>query len=125
MSLFSNPAEAITEWAKDDGFSYLASCVFHMVLFLTLALVLGTIKNKDKGDAPSFETPPAETPPPAQADLTNFDLKDASIDPSELTTDSLTMTEAPHIEGDPNGVDNVGDTRRRPTRAAARPPAPR
>jgi hypothetical protein len=110
MSLFSNPAVAITEWAKDDGFSYLASCVFHMVLFLTLALVLGTIKNKDKGDAPSFETPPAETPPPAQADLTNFDLKDASIDPSELTTDSLTMTEAPHVEGDPNGVDNVGDS---------------
>ena len=58
MSLFSNPTEAITEWAKEDGFSYLASCVFHMVLFLTLALVLGSIKNKEKGDAPSFETPP-------------------------------------------------------------------
>ncbi len=110
MSLFSNPGETISEWAREDGFSYLASCVFHMVLFLTLALVLGTIKNQQKGDAPSFETPPEEAAPPAQADLTNFDLKDASIDPSELTTDSLTMTEAPHVEGDPNGVDAVGDS---------------
>ena len=108
MSLFSNPGETIKVWAKEDGFSYLCSCVFHMVLFLTLALVLGSIKNKPKGDAPSFETPPAEVPEEAK-DLTNFDLKDTAIDPSELTTDSLTMTEAPHIEGDPNGVDAVGD----------------
>ena len=110
MALLREWIAAVTEWAKDDGFSYLASCAFHVVLFLTLALVLGTVKPKDKGDAPSFETPPAEEPPPQQADLTNFDLKDASIDPSELTTDSLTMTEAPHIEGDPNGADAVGDS---------------
>ena len=46
--------------------------------------------------------------PAAQEDLTNFGLKDSTIDASELTTDSLNMTNAPHVEGDPNGVDAGG-----------------
>jgi len=74
--------------------SWMASFLFHVCIFLILALVLGTVKVVEQlGSAPTFEAPPE--PPPIEEKIENFEVGDTPLDPTELTTDSLTLSEAP------------------------------
>lgn len=96
MSFFARMTARVKEWILEDGITYLASCVIHMVVFLLLMLVLGKIEPKaPEGVAPSFEASNEEVLPEPQ--LTQFEVGETPLDPTELTTESLTLTEAPTI----------------------------
>jgi hypothetical protein len=96
MSFFTRTITRVKEWIQEDGITYLASCVIHMVLFLLLMLILGRVEPKaPEGEAPSFEASNEEVLPEPQ--LTQFEVGDAPLDPTELTTESLTLTDAPTI----------------------------
>jgi hypothetical protein len=73
--------------------SWLASMVIHMAIFIVLALVLGTVHVAQTiGSAPLFESVDAVE---AQPEIEHFEVGDTPLDPTELTTESLTLTEAP------------------------------
>lgn len=75
----------------------LGSMVFHMLLLIVLALVLGTIHVAQTiGQAPEFETPAADDSP--LPEISRFELGYTPLAPSELSTESLMLTEAPSVE---------------------------
>ncbi|HZN33162.1 MAG TPA: prenyltransferase/squalene oxidase repeat-containing protein [Pirellulaceae bacterium] len=77
--------------------SWLASMAIHMTLFIILALVLGTIHVAATiGAAPVFEV--IEEPQSLEPEITHFEVGYTPTDPTELTTETLTMTEAPSVE---------------------------
>jgi Squalene-hopene cyclase C-terminal domain len=76
--------------------SWLASMVFHMTLMVVLALVLGTIHVTTIGQAPEFEA--AEQDASAQPEITHFEVGYTPLAPSELSTETLMLTEAPSVE---------------------------
>lgn len=76
--------------------SWLGSMVFHMVLMVVLALVLGTIHVANTiGQAPEFEASQEESPLP---EVTHFEVGYTPLAPSELSTETLMLTEAPSVE---------------------------
>lgn len=77
--------------------AWLASLVIHMVIMIVLALVLGTIKVAQVVmDAPAFQAEVEEAIP--EPEIEHFEVGDTPLDPSELTTESLTLNEAPPVE---------------------------
>lgn len=77
--------------------SWLASMAIHMTLFIILALVLGTIHVAATiGAAPVFEV--IEEPQSLDPEISHFEVGYTPTDPTELTTETLTMTEAPSVE---------------------------
>jgi hypothetical protein len=77
--------------------SWLASMVFHMVLMVVLALVLGTIHVASTiGQAPEFEAAEQDNSP--LPEITHFEVGYTPLAPSELSTETLTLTEAPSVE---------------------------
>jgi tetratricopeptide (TPR) repeat protein/Mg-chelatase subunit ChlD len=103
----------IRRWIFGEEARFAASFLLYLLLVCLPVLIPHSFRPLGRGQACCFDAadwPDHSVEPPAATEkLTSFDLKDTSIDPSELTTDSLTMTKAPHVEGDPNGVDAVGD----------------
>src|SRR5262245_32858183 len=76
--------------------SWLASMVFHLVLMLVLALVMGTITVVETiGNAPFFESVEEIEEPIDEVE--HFEVGYTPLDPSELSTESLTL-EAPAVE---------------------------
>ncbi|HTN76477.1 MAG TPA: prenyltransferase/squalene oxidase repeat-containing protein [Pirellulaceae bacterium] len=77
--------------------AWLASLVIHCAIFVVLALVLGTIEVvKQVVNAPSFEaTQEAAIPEP---EITHFEVGDTPLDPTELTTETLELTDPPPVE---------------------------
>jgi len=77
--------------------SWLASMVIHMAILIVLALALGTIKVAETiGNAPLFES--VDDVVVEQPEIEHFEVGDTPIDPTELTTESLTLNEAPPVE---------------------------
>src|SRR5262245_52926813 len=76
--------------------SFLGSMVFHAALMVTLALVLGTIHVANKlGIAPEFDAAKQDDSLP---EITHFEVGYTPIAPSELSTETLNLTEAPKVE---------------------------
>jgi len=77
--------------------AWLASMVIHMTLFIILALVLGTIHVAATiGAAPAFEV--IEEPESLEPEISHFEVGYTPPDPTELSTETLTMAEAPTVE---------------------------
>src|SRR5262249_1533636 len=77
--------------------SWLARMAFHMVLMVALALILGTINIASTiGQAPEFES--TEQVESVEPEITHFEVGYTPPDPSELTTETLMLSEAPSVE---------------------------
>lgn len=77
--------------------SWLASMAFHMALMVLLALIMGTIHVANTiGQAPEFDS--ANQDLSLAPELEHFEVGDTPLDPTELSTDSLMLTEAPSID---------------------------
>jgi hypothetical protein len=77
--------------------SWLASALVHMIILVVLALTLGTIKIIEQvGKAPTFNE--VEEIPEIAPEIEHFEVGDTPVDPTELTTETLTLTEAPSVE---------------------------
>src|SRR5437867_9682822 len=76
--------------------SWLASMVFHMALMVTLALVLGSIHVANTiGQAPELVAQQEDSSLP---EITHFEVGYTPPAPSELTTETLMLAEAPSVE---------------------------
>src|SRR5262245_12209669 len=77
--------------------SFLGSMAFHMILMIVLALVLGTIHVAHRlGQAPEFEVAKQDESP--LPEITHFEVGYTPLAPSELSTETLMLTEAPKVE---------------------------
>jgi len=90
--------------------SWLASMVFHMALMVILALGLGTIHLANTIQGPEFEA--IEDTLGDLPEIARFEVGYTPPDPSELTTESLAMVEAPSVEAQFN--DNSPDFQEAP-----------
>src|SRR6187402_2845989 len=90
--------EMLKEWITGTATqAWVASMMIHLIVMLVLALVLGTIHVVNVVvNAPSFETAQAEAIP--EPEITHFEVGETPLDPSELTTETLELTEAPPVE---------------------------
>jgi hypothetical protein len=78
-----------TDWVQNDAPSWLISLVLHMVILVTIGLLFGrTVTRKTVEDVPTFDAANADQ---AAQDVERFDVGKAPLDPTELTTESLTM----------------------------------
>jgi hypothetical protein len=77
--------------------SWLGSMIFHLVLMIFLALVMGTIHVANTiGQSPIFEV--VEEMESLEPEIEHFEVGYTPVNPTELTTETLTMTEAPSVE---------------------------
>lgn len=77
--------------------SWLISMIVHMAMFIVMALVLGTIHvvatTGDMREFAAVEEVPVDLP-----EVTHFEVGYTPPDPTERTTETLTLTEAPSVE---------------------------
>src|SRR5262245_11598353 len=77
--------------------SFLGSMAFHMILMIVLALVLGTIHVANRlGQAPEFDA--SKQDDSQLPEITHFEVGYTPLAPSELSTETLMLTEAPKVE---------------------------
>jgi hypothetical protein len=82
----------LRSWFMEDSASWLGSMTIHLILLLFLEIFFGESLAKGLlGSAPSFESVPESY----ATDLEPFLVGDAPLEPTELTTESLTLTEPP------------------------------
>ena len=84
-------SERFMEWVRTELIWYAGSFTFHLLLLSSL-LLLGNVAGKAiQGEGPGFEsakTEPAEKDPPP---LEKFEIGETPEEPTELTTETLTM----------------------------------
>jgi len=85
------------EWVVTEGAWYATSFVFHMLLMCVLMVASTFVKNEppaQEGEAPSFEE--AKVDPQVQdAKIEKFEVGETPIEPTELNTETLTLSAAP------------------------------
>ncbi len=86
--------EQIMEWIRSEGAWWASSFVFHMLLMCVLMLVSTRTGSEYQGEPPSFEEAEQEPLIPEQK-LERFQVGDTPLEPTELTTDTLTLFQAP------------------------------
>src|SRR6218665_2106551 len=92
-------------WFKENGAWYLTSIAAHGLLLALLGLVGGAVVNiATTGEAPLLESVIDTTVPEVQ--IEKFEVDNASLEVSELSTESLTITEAPAMAQDAQFNDN-------------------
>lgn len=95
---FPSPAEIVqdaTDWVKTQGLWWATSVTAHAVVLSAVLLLMGTVAApilEDLG-APKFEAVQTEIPEPEP--IEHFEVGETPLEPTELTTDSLSLTEAP------------------------------
>lgn len=93
------PAEIIqdaSDWIKTQGLWWATSVTAHAVVLSTVLLLMGTVAAPLIEDlAPKFESVKTEIPPPEQ--IENFEVGETPLEPTELTTDSLSLVESPQM----------------------------
>ncbi|MCY2995366.1 MAG: terpene cyclase/mutase family protein [Planctomycetota bacterium] len=97
--------DRLRAWMFSDSPWWLVSAALHCFIFLTLALIPAGAPLKTEGEAPSFDEAKLdqqETP----AELERFEVGETPEEPTELTTDTLTLNEAPAVEQDEKYYDN-------------------
>ena len=83
----------LQSWLFHDAPSWVISTLVHMIILLIVALFMGGKAVVEAvGDAPIFET--AKTEQLQETKIERFDLGEAPVDPTELTTESLTAEPA-------------------------------
>jgi hypothetical protein len=81
------------EWIQYDAPSWLISLVLHMTVLIVVGILFGrTTGRKMVEDVPTFDAADAQSR--ADQEVERFDLGQAPLDPTELTTESLTMKDA-------------------------------
>jgi hypothetical protein len=90
----------ISDWIKTQGLWWATSVTAHAVVLSTILLLMGTVAAPliDDEGAPKFESVKTEIPDPKPVE--NFEVGDTPIEPTELTTDTLSLTDAPQIAQD-------------------------
>jgi hypothetical protein len=86
-------ARRFTDWLQHDAPSWLISLVLHM----TVLIIVGVLFGRNPGrkvveDVPTFDAANAQNR--AEEEVERFDVGKAPLDPTELTTESLTMKDA-------------------------------
>ena len=88
--------DGIRGWIFNDSPWWLVSCAVHSFVFLALALIPAAPPPRTEGEAPAFEEATVDDVP--QTELERFEVGEAPEEPTELTTDTLTLNEAPSVE---------------------------
>jgi hypothetical protein len=84
----------LSQWMLDESPAWLGSFALHLLLLLVIAIFFGqSIVKGIVGDAPAFTATSAEAG--LETEPERFEVAGAPIDPSELTTESLTMNDPP------------------------------
>lgn len=86
--------EQIMEWIRTEGAWWASSFVFHMLLMCVLMLISTRTGSEYQGEPPSFDEADQEALIPEQK-LERFEVGDTPLEPTELTTDTLTLNQAP------------------------------
>ncbi len=88
----------IADWLRNDSAWWASSFVFHMLLMCALMLIGTTVQPSVIDEAPSLEgtalDDPSLTPPPIE----RFEVGQAPLEPTELSTDTLAMHQAVEID---------------------------
>lgn len=91
-----------------------ASFVFHALLMCIILLLLPAVVTEELGNARTIESADANLAEAAPAPLEHFEVGETPLDPTELTTETLSLDQAPNPndpEGDSGGFlssENVG-----------------
>ncbi len=88
---------AARNWLRLEGAWWASSFVFHMLLMCVLMLVGTKVTRPVLDEAPSFEEAEVDTkapPPPPE----RFEVGDAPLEPTELSTDTLSMSQPGQLE---------------------------
>lgn len=83
-------SEQVLEWIRSEGAWWASSFVFHMLLMCVLMLVSTRAGSEYQGEPPSFEEAEQEPLVPEQK-LDRFEVGETPLEPTELTTDTLTL----------------------------------
>jgi hypothetical protein len=88
---------AAKAWVVANGMWWGGSALGHFVVLSALLVVLGKVSApRLEGEAPAFESRvDTEIPPP---ELDHFDVGETPIEATELTTETLSLVDAPAIE---------------------------
>ncbi|MBN1394918.1 MAG: terpene cyclase/mutase family protein [Pirellulales bacterium] len=81
-------------WFSEEGPWWMCSFVFHLVLICSLALIAGKTVEKMVDQAPAFDEVELAKPddvPLEQEEIEPFDVSQTPLEPTELTTDTLTL----------------------------------
>ncbi len=90
---------ASIDWTATNGVWWASSLVAHLVVLSCVLLLLGKVATAPpEGEAPAFEAK-VDTEIP-QPQLDHFDVGQTPIEPSELTTDTLSLVDAPTIDAE-------------------------
>ena len=79
------------DWFLEEGPWWLCSFVFHIILVCSLALVGGKVIETITEEAPSFEEAKIDPKPDVPKEIERFDPGETPEDPTELSTDTLTL----------------------------------
>ena len=100
--------ESTKEWAKVQAKWWGMAILFHVLALGAVGLLAGTIAVVTNiGEVPLFESVMDTAIP--ESDLTQFEIKDTPLEVTELTTESLMMTEAPVVSKDAQFNDNSSE----------------
>ena len=83
-------------WFLDDAIWWFSSMMFHMTALLVLAFIGTTIDPTVVGDAPSFDSAEMEQEMP-EPNLEKFEVGETPEAPTELSTETLTLNDAPPV----------------------------
>ena len=95
-------------WITEEGPWWLCSFVFHLVLVCSLALISGKVVEKIVDEAPSFEEATIDKDVDVPKEIERFDVGETPVDPSDLSTDTLTMEKPAQMEQDEKTHDDSG-----------------
>ncbi len=119
MSYVECHVDDVKESPRECLFSYAASTLFHAILFLTLALTLGTISPRPPlGDAVSIASFAQEEPPAEPVKMVAF--SDDTPAPPDLSEDFPTLTPTSQPLGEPDGNPDGGDLAPEPSSGGGR-----
>ena len=100
--------ESAKEWAKVQAKWWGMAILFHVLALGAVGLLAGTMAVvMNNGEVPLFESVMDTAIP--ESDLTQFEIKDTPLEVTELTTESLMMTEAPVVSQDAQFNDNSAE----------------
>ena len=85
--------DQVVEWFRTEGAWWACSFVFHALLACAMMLVATKDDRQQIGEAPSLGD--AQIDQPEQPKLEKFEVGDPPLDPTELTTESLTLMQPP------------------------------
>lgn len=87
-------------WFSEDGPWLLCSFIFHMVLVCSVLLIGGKVVEKVIDEAPAFDEVKVDQPQDVPQEIEKFDIGETPLDPTELSTDTLTLEKPAQLAQD-------------------------